>query len=175
MNAHPFRPGADRARCADCSLGADQHALETLLEASIDATTNRVGIFEGARRMPSSVLVAPAPLPKRRGRPPGPQPATRAERIRLGLPTCNTPTCHRAPRRGRVGSWRLLYCPRCASATARTRTKIGPSTYLGLKVPVALFERASGAASDQSVSLAEWVRRAIGEALERQTPASSGS
>lgn len=154
-SVHPFRPSADRARCADCSLGADAptHDVVVMLAASIE------------RRLRP---------PGRRGRPPGTGNRSRAERIRLGLPICITPGCSRSPRPGRNGK-HLERCAPCARGRARKRLPAGPMAYFGFKVPVALLGRAEIAAAEGLMSLAEWVRRAMGEALERQTPASSGS
>lgn len=158
-SVHPFRPSgtypSQRARCADCPLGADQHDAVTLLAASIDTTAHRTA-------------------PKRLGRPPGSGTRTRAERICYGLPVCITPKCHRAPRPGRNGKC-LDRCPPCAARHARPKTAIGPTVYFGFKVPIVMLGRVHVVADDARVTVAEWVRRAIGEALERQTPASNGS
>lgn len=180
-SVHPFRPSTDRARCADCSLGADQHDVATLLAASIDATAHR-GLFCGCTADGPSLacqaeglwhgLPKPRrPTPKRRGRPPGPQPATRADRIRLGLPVCQKSGCHRAPGRGR-GKPRP-HCPlhACVLHRARRPKSLGPSIPRLLLFPLALDAAAQRAAYAESLSLAEWVRRAIRGALERQTPA----
>lgn len=106
--------------------------------------------------------------PKRRGRPPGPQPATRADRIRLGLPVCAISGCHRAPGPGRKGRPRP-YCPLHACVLHRSRRpkSLGPSVPRLLLFPLALDAAAQRAAYAESLSLAEWVRRAIGEALEK--------
>lgn len=151
-SVHPFRPSADRARCADCSLGADAHDVATLLEKSIarERAAGRLG-------------------PRRRGRPPGPQPESRDDRIRLGLPVCQESGCHRAPGRGR-GKPRP-HCPLHAYVLHRARRpkSLGPSVPRLLLFPLALDAAAQRAAYAESLSLAEWVRRAIGEALERAT------
>lgn len=153
-SAHPFRPSpSDRARCADCSLGADRHALETLLATSIDATAHRTP-------------------PKRLGRPPGPQPETRADRLSRGLPVCVNKECGRAPLRGKKGKSRP-YCLTCSTLAPGYYSRsglTGPLRQFNLLIPLATLSRMKAAARalTPAISEAEWVRRAIGEALERK-------
>lgn len=100
---------------------------------------------------------------------------SRATRLAAGIPYCEVDGCDRAPyRRTRAGKW---YCVAdyATAPKAPPVPKVGPHTQLNVDVPADLRLRATAAAAERRLTLAEWTRRALVEALERQGAAKSGS
>lgn len=95
-------------------------------------------------------------------------PDLRAEYVAQGLPACRGSIgCHRQP-------WRRGLCRVHMAEFPSPRSPLGVSAIVALKVPLELWNPVLERAEREGVSGAEWVRRAIGEALERQPAEKSG-